>query len=152
MFTKEEVKRSNGSVYLHRWTLFRGKNKFWKLFGLYDVRIYVHKFTASDACDLHCHPNDFISIGLWGGYREVYWNSKTKKEESKYCIAPFFRFLRASHTHRVELLTDKLSCWTLVIMFPKKRPWGFYKTINGKRKFMHWKEYVGEHENYGACD
>lgn len=151
MFKKEEIMRGDESVYLNRWTFFRtSPDGLLSKIGLGDIRIYLHKFTGNDACDLHCHPNSFISIGLLGKYEEEFWNSKKKKSFKRIYKAPFFRFLQASHTHRIQLVNNQ-PAWTLIIMFPKKREWGFYKWINGKRKWIHWKQYVGDNKDYGAC-
>ena len=138
----EYITRGDSKVYLRRWTLFRSKPRgIFSIVGLGDRRIYIHKFLHDDCADLHCHPNGFISIGLWGKYLEEAWVPSEKDSILKTYTAPFFRRVKASHTHRISLIDNK-PCWTLVFMGPKIREWGFYKFINGKRKWLHWKSYV----------
>lgn len=139
---KEEISRTDGVIYLHRWTLFRTSTTgIFGKFGLGDIRIYIHKFTGDDCASLHDHPNNFISVGLKGQYLEEEWIPKEKDSIKKIYKAPFFRRLKASHTHRVSLINGR-PAWTLVIMSPKIREWGFFRVENGKRRFIHWKDYV----------
>ena len=95
-------------------------------------KVYLHKFVADDwSLDLHDHPKRFVSIGLWGSYRET-----TPKGEQRF-RAPWIRSFPAEHLHRIAL-TSK-TCWTLVIVFSASRKWGFVH--NGQ--WIGWREYVG---------
>ncbi len=123
----EEINgRERCPTYLYRWTLLKCRN--WG--------VYLHHFVGDDwSLDLHDHPKRFVSIGLWGRYREerptdsgVIW------QEFK---APWVRTFPASHIHRLSMI-DGGECWTLVIVLRAVRSWGFWH--NGK--FIGWREYV----------
>lgn len=151
LLRKEEIRRGDGTIYLNRWTLFRGKSRLWRFLGLYDVRLYVHKFTAADGtyC-LHDHPNTLRSFVFRNGYVEYVFDPKTKEESRVEIRAPLYRKFPASHTHRVELLNDKPG-WTLVLMSPKKREWGFFVTEGGRRKWFRWDRYEDVYGGTGGC-
>ncbi len=122
-----ETMSGNGAcpVYLERWTLF-------------DLRklgygVYLHHFIGDDwAADPHDHPRRFISIGLWGWYWEDAFyqcvnyvaDEKWMEKETKRFRAPWVRSFPANHLHRVRA-SECGNCWTLVIVCPKSRPWGF---------------------------
>ena len=125
------------------------ENGLFSKIGLGDIRLYIHRFTGNDCADLHDHPNDFLSLGVWGQYSEEEWCPKFKRSFTKIYKAPFFRYLKASHTHRISLINEK-PVWTIVLMFPKIREWGFFKFIEGKRKWIHWKTYVDMFDGFGA--
>ena len=157
LLRKEEIKRGDGTVYLNRWTLFRGKSRLWRFVGLYDVRLYVHKFTASDHTKcMHDHPNTLISFIFRNGYTEQYWDPKDKCEKEQTFKAPCLRKFPAAHCHRVTLLNDK-PAWSLVFMFPKSREWGFFVTqqayTGGKRRrWIDWRTYEDEFGGKGGCE
>jgi hypothetical protein len=97
-------------TYLYRWTLLRTS-----LFA-----IYLHHFVGDDwARDLHDHPKRFISIGLWGAYVE-----ETPFGERFYA-APWIRTFPSIHIHRLRLIQQK-PCWTVVVVGPLQREWGFW--------------------------
>lgn len=152
LLRKEEIRRGDGTIYLNRWTLFRGKSRLWGYIGLYDVRVYIHKFTAGDGTKcLHDHPNTLRSFVFWNGYVEYIWDKWAKNEQRKEIKAPCYRKFPASHTHRVELRNNKPG-WTLVIMSPKKREWGFFVKEDGKRKWVKWYDYERDYGGVGGCD
>jgi hypothetical protein len=110
-------------VYLERWTLA----------NLFGCAVYLHHFLGDDwATDPHDHPRRFVSIGLWGWYYEdVYIRSMDLKgkPESKWFTttkykAPWIRTFPAEHLHRVRA-AECGNTWTLVIVLPKSRGWGF---------------------------
>lgn len=114
-------------VYLERWTFF----------NLFGVAVYLHHFLGDDwAIDPHDHPRRFTSIGLKGWYYEdVYGVQKwagqdgqlvtVHKGTTKY-TAPWFRSFPATHIHRIRA-SECGNCWTLVIVGPKRRAWGFIR-------------------------
>lgn len=112
-------------TYLYRWellSLFGGK-----------MRVYLHKFVGDDwALDLHDHPKRFVSIGLRGRYVEH--RSVGPRE---YC-APWVRSFPPEHQHRLTGPTNDRPCWTLVIVGPPVREWGFWSS----GEFVNWKDYV----------
>jgi len=110
-------------VYMLRWCLLRLKN----------FQIYVHHFVGDDwTRDLHDHPKRFVSIGLWGAYVE-----ETPQGERVY-RAPWIRTFPATHIHRLRLLNNKRTCWTVVVVTKPVRAWGFWN--NGK--WYPWEPYV----------
>lgn len=154
---KEEIARGDGTIYLHRWTLFRTKKDGWfSKIGLGDLRLYIHKFTASDHTKcLHDHPNTLISFIFWNGYDEEAWDPKTRTTNKVVYKAPVLRRFPAAHCHRVHLLNDK-PAWSLVFMFPKERNWGFFVTdkehTGGKRRrWVPWDEYERDFGGKGGC-
>ena len=157
LLRKEEIRRGDGTIYLNRWTLFRGKSKLWRFLGLHDVRLYIHKFTESDHTKcLHDHPNTLISFIFRNGYSEEYLDHKDQETKTQVFRAPCLRKFPASHAHRVTLLDGK-PAWSLVLMLPKKREWGFFVTqpahTGGKRRrWIHWREYEDEYGGKGGCD
>lgn len=115
-------------TYLYRWTLLSVRG--WK--------VYLHRFVGDDwALDLHDHPKRFISIGLWGSYLEEF------VDDMGLCArrlwrAPWFRSFPSEHTHRIEVPDGE--CWTLVIVGPAERSWGFWSD----GEWIHWRRYVDE--------
>jgi hypothetical protein len=112
---------SKNNPYMHRWHLI--PYNFW-------FNIYLHRFLRSDEDRaLHDHPSWNISCILQGEYTEetiaaggVHYSTIMKAGSWK------FRFARAAH--RIHLHAGP--CWTLFIMGPKLRTWGFH-CINGWR-------------------
>jgi hypothetical protein len=127
-------------TYLFRWTIARiGSHK-----------VYLHKFVGDDwSRDVHDHPKRFISIGLWGSYEEETrgaWDVPSWRRWR----APWFRSFPADHRHRIT--TPWGHCWTLVIVGPSTRDWGFWHD----GKFYRWDDYVrgegGIADKMKACD
>ncbi|MBB5037133.1 hypothetical protein [Prosthecobacter dejongeii] len=128
-------------VYMERWTLALR-------FG---CGIYLHRFIGDDwATDPHDHPRRFISIGLKGWYFEdIYYHpeiyldrdgplkGKTVMQETRVHIAPWVRTFPAHHLHRVRA-SECGDCWTLVIVLPKSRSWGFVQD----GQWIGFREYV----------
>jgi len=116
-------------TYLYRWVLLSTR------FG----KLYIHKFVGDDwTKDLHDHPKDFMSIGIYGAYVE-----ETVKGLEIF-VAPWFRRFHAEHKHRI--ITPWGHCWTIVWVSPLKREWGFWHG----GKWLQWKQYV--EERGGAAD
>ena len=140
LFRREEI---NGDCpdrpYLTRWLLWRSRS---------GRALYLHRFTGSDwTRDLHDHPKVFVSIGLRGGYVEErpafprYWPRVGILERARY-RAPWVRWFRASHVHRLRVTPR--GCWTLVFVGRTRRAWGFWPG----RQWTHWRRYVGR---FGGC-
>ncbi len=131
-------------TYLYRWTL----GKFGKR-----ASVYLHWFVRDDwSRDLHDHPKRFISIGLWGAYREHTFRPGAQhcpcSNESEHTVtrdfrAPWIRSFPADHTHRLSLI-DGRPCLTLVIVLSASRPWGFWH----RGEWIPWRQYV----NSSAAD
>lgn len=161
-----ETMSGNGRcpVYLERWTLL-------KLFG---CALYLHHFLGDDwAADPHDHPRRFVTIGLWGWYWEdVYqphdfecphpqcYEGWLHSDEDVTCdgpcrvcgpttkrySAPWFRTFPASHLHRVRA-AECGNTWTLVLVLPKSRPWGFVQS----GAWIPWKRYTFGKEARKSC-
>lgn len=122
--------------YLIRYTVFKTKL----------VSLYLHKIIRSDSTrDYHDHPWPFAHIILEGGY----WEETPIRTRLKFPGAIAFR--RANYSHRLELLTDikhhnltgqikELETWTLVLIGPKQREWGFIGRMTGC--WVKWDNYV----------
>lgn len=126
LFSREEI---NGDglcpTYLFRWTLLATP---W-------FKIYLHRFVGDDwSRDLHDHPKRFISIGLRGCYAEESWIGDGTR--TRIFVAPWIRTFPAEHRHRLFLLGRE--CWTLVIVGPAVRDWGFWSP----RGWIRWDHYV----------
>lgn len=125
IFRMEEI---NGAercpTYLFRWTLARVG---W-------LSVYLHHFVGDDwAKDMHDHPKRFISIGLWGRYKEE------TPAGARIYRAPWIRSFPATHIHRLAMI-DGGTCWTLVIVLRAVRPWGFWSD----GRWFPWRTYVGD--------
>lgn len=113
-------------TYMYRWTLGH----------IGPVKFYVHRFVGDDwSRDLHDHPKRFISIGLWGSYWEQVPATEPDLKRWLHYVAPWFRTFKPVHQHRIECYQG---CWTLVIVGPTKREWGFWP----EGRFVHWREFV----------
>lgn len=133
LFHLEEINgRGRCPTYLYRWTLMR--------IGPYAM--YLHHFVGDDwSLDLHDHPKRFISIGVWGWYREYTpdygpWDGSV----GRIYRAPWIRTFPAEHIHRIE--TPDKNCWTLVITLKATRGWGFWHF----GKFVPFRTYVDSPE------
>lgn len=104
----------------------------WITLGLF--RVVIHRFWRSDnpLDGLHDHPWPYISIILKGGYIEHTICGAVKR------LPGDIIFSCANHFHRVELLEENTDTWTLFIMGPRCRKWGFL--IDGK--WYNWKDWI----------
>lgn len=112
---------------------------------------FLHQFLRDDDNRaLHDHPWHSVSIILSGGYIDH---------------TPDGAFLRSAgdvlmreplSRHRVELLRAEndapVVSWTLFLVGPRVREWGFWCPDGGSERFVHWKDFTtGEHgERIGA--
>lgn len=131
-------------LYLTRW-------EFRLPFG---YGIYLHRFHESDVRVFHDHPWDFISIILWGGYKEFspdrnprgYPNGNPKTVVCRYRGLFSTARRRAEDLHYVRLIKD--SAWTLVLRGPRRREWGF-QTSTG---WVKWDEYLRSRYNVESSE
>lgn len=110
------VLRHDGATFLERWGLDL------PLFG-----VYVHHIAAPDpGMDHHDHPWPFVTIILWGGYRE--WTT-TEVRRPK---TTDMREWKRGSVHRFGLhqahriVWCQPHTWTLVLRGRKTRTWGFF--------------------------
>lgn len=134
-----ETMSGNGAcpVYLERWTILLA----------FKCGLYLHHFLGDDwALDPHDHPRRFVSIGLKGWYHEDVFDTAGKLVATHRYQAPWFRTFPAKHTHRVRA-AECGNVWTLVIVLPKSRDWGFVQ--NGK--WVQFRDYVFGGKSRKAC-
>lgn len=121
----------------------------WTFFERFGYKAMVHYFPPGvDDEDPHDHPRSFLTFVIRGEYMDQHW------EPSGECPiemvkAPAIRFRAADYMHIVET-PEGPGCWTIVVMGPVKRPWGFFR-LNGS-KWWPWERYV---QNFGGtvrCD
>lgn len=118
--------------YMLRWHLARSK---W--FG----GAYLHYFLRDDDDRaLHDHPWTSLSLVLSGGTDEVYCpvglNASDPANHRRRCFKRGALIWRAAaQAHRVILPNGP--AWTLFIIGPKSREWGFWCP----KGFRHWREY-----------
>lgn len=109
--------------YLMRYYMLLKERPDW-----FPINIFVHKFISSDMDKPHDHPWSYFTLILSGGYWEYIYtldNEGKVMAMEKYWRKPgFYQYVDASHTHRIELESNK-TCWTLVIPFVKKCNWKF---------------------------
>jgi len=122
---KKIIYREDGAAYLVRY----------KLIGCKWFKIRVHHILLSDHDCLHDHPWNFISIILKGGYWERRWPIINKNFYKWYSPCSLL-YRKATWRHSIELPVGR-TCWTFVIMFRRKREWGFWT----KSGFVHWRKY-----------
>lgn len=125
-------------LYLRRWRLVQTP---W--FG-----VYLHRIQRPDGDRyLHDHPWSFVSLILWGGYREAYLD---QADAAFTPDRPRNRWLRAGTMHRMgrgsfhairRLL--RVPTWTLVLVGPRRHGWG-YLTDDGR-----WVSHEVQHEAWG---
>lgn len=105
---------------IRRWYLKRRKEQ--------GLNIYLHHMLAGDPDrDLHDHRSWNISIVLKGRYIEHCEDGSLKVRTTGQVI-----FRRATALHRIELPVDNtgfpIPCWTIFILGPWYRNWGFMTT------------------------
>jgi hypothetical protein len=104
-----------GCEYLRRYYLIGGPNhRRWC--------ICIHKIMRSDRDHCHDHPFAFVSLILAGKYFEELPSG------GEYRTAGSLRVRGARSLHRLVALTR--SVWTLFMMGPRTRNWGF--RVDGK--------------------
>lgn len=135
LFKKREIRDCDGSIYMHRWFVFRGTR----------FAIYIHKFVRSDfERALHDHPWDFLVIPIWQGYIE----HARKIDRLGYDVPvarrvyPVIgsRFRIAEFKHRVELIEMK-PAWSIFFRFRKRRLWGFHTERGWEESVAWWHEH-----------
>ena len=123
----EHITRTDGEPYLTRYRLVITP---W-------VRVYLHRFHAPDGTSLHDHPWAWwASLVLWGWYTEANRNTSVSLlrkhgpdwESLKRVTrrAGSMTFHRRGHIHRIERLHPTRQTWTLLVVGPHVRRWGFF--------------------------
>lgn len=135
---------SGGDLYLRRWRVLR----------LGRLRVNLHYIARSDADqELHDHPWNYLSIILWGGYREEtfierpHWSDRSLPP-TRFEWCGMGRILRrhAWQAHRLEL--DR-PAWTLVFLGRNRRQWGFWTR---DRWWVYWRDFLNVPEGAPSAD
>lgn len=124
----------------------------YRIFGIPGIfSIKVHHILLSDYDCLHDHPWSFITWIIKGGYFETVRKYPTfsqtewfKKEYPEYfkLTIPHWRppgtilYRPAKFQHSIQVVPG-MCAWSIVIMFRKKRLWGFWT----KMGFIPWFNY-----------
>ena len=142
IFDREE----NGSEpYLHRYYLL---NTRWlaRWFPRLSYRIVLHKCVLSDVEGLHDHPWSWWSKILEGGYWE-YVPGDSVGEPQKIWRDPEdgWRSGTSSDFHRLVLPHEGAVSWSLFIMGPKEKDWGFQ---DREGTWVQWREYIRNRSLY----
>lgn len=134
-------------------------------------KLLLHHFVPqADERDSHDHPRGFWTLVLKGGYDDmikcdwcngtgnIFWDSEHEERRTDgYCMkcsstgivlnevmrAGMIRYRPPEHTHRTRV--HQGGCWSLVLMGPKRRDWGFHRDDGS---WMPYKEYF-EKIGYG---
>ena len=130
--------REEDEPYLHRYYLFSTR---WlaRWFPKLSYRLVLHKCVKSDADGLHDHPWDWGSKILEGGYWETLPEGKVLRKPSGW------RWCKSTDFHRLELIPGTTESWSLFIMGPKLKDWGF-QSRDGS--WVQWEEYLANRERY----
>ena len=131
--------REMNKPYLHRYYLL---NTRWlaRWFSKLSYRLVLHKCVRSDADGLHDHPWSWSSKILEGGYWEHRPNSVTTWRGPA-----GWRSSKATDYHRLVLPHEGAVSWSLFLMGPKVKDWGF-QDRNGD--WIQWQEYISNREQY----
>lgn len=86
---------------------------------------------------LHDHPVTFLSLVLWGGYKELRQRWKRGVFRTDINTARRWNFVRAHDFDRHSIIDVRPRTLTLCFMGPKTREWGFWT----KDGWVWWKFY-----------
>lgn len=138
--------------YMCRWWLRKppghGEKESTYETGVSGIGIRVHHTLRSDrGRDNHCHPWWNITVVLFGGFYELMprdqnqpaeLDGKREHTKVKWRGPGSIVIRRATDRHRLVLLPYQ-DAWTLFIMGPWKRDWGFHTAAG----WVQWREYLG---------
>ena len=128
----------DGSPYLTRWWLSPSTEKRYHE-RKHRPALLLHHIWRPD-CDRapHDHPWWFVSLVLKGWYLENRYNADGyfthQVRRRRFSIG----FRRSTDLHDIREVSPNL--WTLVLVGPKCREWGFM-TNDG---WVHWKDYIAD--------
>lgn len=141
---------------IHRWTLLELGPRVMEGSGPSRVyKLLLHHFLpTSRERDPHDHPRPFWTFVLWGEYTDeslrpaalIGDNGRVLSEHCGNLLhretmrAGMVRYRRARHMHRTW--AGERGAWTLVLMGPKRREWGFLRGGG----WLPWRQYE---ENFG---
>lgn len=93
------------------------------LFGL-----YLHRLDTPDPrSTLHCHPWNFTSFVLRGGYIERRLNAHTM-EVDEHVVVKHLNRKKAFNAHAITSLL-RVPTWTLLLVGRRQRQWGYWERL-----------------------
>lgn len=131
--------RDSNKPYLHRYYLL---NTRWlgRWFPKLSYRLVLHKCVLSDADGLHDHPWSWKSKILEGGYWEHLPDGK-----KEWRGPGGWRSCNATDYHRLSLPHEGAVSWSLFLMGPKVKDWGFQDRDGN---WVQWQEYIDNRHLY----
>jgi hypothetical protein len=131
--------REQNKPYLYRYYIFSTR---WlaRWFPKLSYRMVLHKCVLSDADGLHDHPWAWKSKILEGGYWE-----NIPGDRKRWRGPDGWRSRTANDYHRLELPYEGAVSWSLFIMGPKEKDWGFQDRDGN---WVQWKEYIDNRHLY----
>ncbi len=145
--------REESSPYLHRYYLLSSR---WlaPIFPKLSYRLVLHKCVRSDADGLHDHPWPWKSKILEGGYWETLpvrnWadpDFELDRRTQRVWRGPEdgWRSCKSTDFHRLELPHEGAVSWSLFLMGPKEKDWGFQDRYG---QWIQWEEYIENRHLY----
>lgn len=122
-----EARGDADSPYLTRYTLL----------GCRWFQLCIHVFHRSDNDEMHDHPWDFWTLLLKGGYMERVFTTRPHATQLLKHRPGALLYRPAEHAHQVVLYPGKQAT-TLVLMFKRRREWGFFTK---KGAYVKWLDY-----------
>jgi hypothetical protein len=133
---KREIIGNPDCPLMYRWTLLERKQ------GRFGFKVMVHHFLPGlTDPDVHDHPRPFATLVLWGSYRDRVRCATCKDDgpaAKLWCPCGGTRmvwgdtmkagtFRRRSANYAHSTVAGPKGAWTLCIMGPLRRPWGFWR-------------------------
>ncbi len=131
LFKVREIPHPDGGLYLRRFFI----TPRW-----FPIRVFVHQlFTPDPDRVMHDHPWDFWTFPLSKRSTTAY--TETKIEPGCGCVfSRRWHFRPAEYVHRITWLS-RTPTWTIMITKKTRREWGFW--VDGDRKWVDWRTYLG---------
>lgn len=150
----------------------------WTLIERPSFKVMVHRFLPNMRdIDPHDHPASFVTVVLRGGYldeqpcdcieensygslAEVYRQNRLTCPRCggaevirQHVRAPSIHFRAATHAHLTQ--TGRRGAWTLVVMGPKRRAWGFWRrgrwfSLEDYEKIVGWHMRCADYDPTGV--
>lgn len=136
--------RIENKTYLHRYYLLSTR---WlaPVFPKLSYRVVLHHCVLSDIDGMHDHPWKWWCKVLEGGYWETVPDENGRRKRIWRDPSHGWRSQKAKDYHRLELPYDGASSWSLFIMGPKEKDWGFQDRDGN---WIQWKEYIDNRDLY----
>lgn len=173
---QKEVIGPDGCPILHRWTIWPWGEAKHENHDVRFKLLLHHFLPNADDRAVHDHPRPFLTVVLKGGYDDMqpcracdglgiheYGSlpddygptteteiclrcNGTKVELREQMRAGMVRHRPAEHKHRTKVLSS--GCWTVVVMGPIQRKWGFWVG----RDWLPWRVFEQKFGHGMRCD